>query len=136
MRVQLSNMKKIMKTDDEWRKILTLEQFDILRKKRTEVPNSCSLLKNKGRGTYSCVACGNKLFKSSEKFDSKSGWPSFFEPFSDEALEYNEDSAFGIQRTEVLCAKCGGHLGHVFKDGPAPTGKRFCINGVVLKFEK
>jgi peptide-methionine (R)-S-oxide reductase len=130
-------MKKVIKTDAEWKKILTPEQYNILRKKGTEAPGSCSLLKNKEGGVYSCVGCGNKLFKSSEKFDSGTGWPSFFEPYSDEALEYKEDNLLGMKRTEVLCAKCGGHLGHVFDDAPqTPTGKRYCINGVVLKFEK
>ncbi len=130
-------IKKIIKTDAEWKKILTPEQYNILRKKGTEVPNSCSLLNNKESGVYSCVACGNKLFKSSNKFDSGTGWPSFFEPYSNEALEYKEDNFLGMKRTEVLCAKCEGHIGHVFYDAPqTPTGKRYCINGVVLKFEK
>ena len=129
-------IKKIVKSDKEWRKILTPEQYNILRGKGTEIPNSCGLLRNKEKGTYSCVGCGNKLFKSSEKFESGTGWPSFFEPYSDDALEYHEDSSLFEKRTEVLCAKCGGHLGHVFNDGPPPTGKRYCINGVVLRFEK
>ena len=128
-------MKKIIKTDLEWKKILTPEQYNILRKKGTEIQNSCSLLKNKESGIYSCVACGNKLFKSSNKFNSGTGWPSFFEPYSDEALEFKEDNSLGMKRTEVLCARCGGHLGHVFNDAPqTPTGKRYCINGTVLKF--
>ena len=130
-------IKKITKTDAEWKKILTPEQYRILRKKETESPGSCSLLRNKDAGVYSCVACGNKLFKSSEKFDSGTGWPSFFEPYSKEALEYKEDDILLMKRTEVLCAKCGGHLGHVFSDAPdTPTGKRYCINGAVLKFSK
>ncbi|MEK6885502.1 MAG: peptide-methionine (R)-S-oxide reductase MsrB [Nanoarchaeota archaeon] len=129
-------MKKEIKTDAEWKKILTPEQYNILRKKGTEPSNSCGLLRNKEKGVYSCVACGNKLFKSSEKFESRTGWPSFFEPYSKDALEYKEDSSLFDKRTEVLCAKCGGHLGHVFPDGPPPTFKRYCINGTVLKFEK
>ncbi|VVB80097.1 Peptide methionine sulfoxide reductase MsrB [uncultured archaeon] len=129
-------IKKIQKTDAEWKKILTPEQYNILRKKGTEAPGSCSLLRNKEKGVYACVGCGNKLFKSSEKFDSGTGWPSFFEPYSDEALEYHEDNSWGMKRVEVLCAKCGGHLGHVFDDGSAPTFKRFCINGIVLKFKE
>src|SRR3989339_808969 len=113
-------MKKIIKTDAEWKKILTPEQYNILRKKGTEIPNSCGLLNNKEEGIYSCVACKNKLFKSSKKFDSGTGWPnSFFQ-----------------KRTEILCAKCGGHLGHVFNAVNTPTGRRYCINGIVLKFNK
>lgn len=129
-------MEKITKSDSEWKQILTREQYQILRKKGTEVPGSCGLLRNKEKGVYSCVGCGNKLFKSSEKFESGTGWPSFFEPFSKDSLEFHQDESYGMSRTEVLCAKCEGHLGHVFDDGPKPTGKRFCINGTVLKFEK
>ncbi len=129
-------MKKIIKTDAQWKKILTLQQYNILRKKGTESPNSCGLLINKEKGFYSCVACKNKLFKSSEKFDSGTGWPSFFEPYCKNSLEYWDDSLFLIKQKEVLCAKCGGHLGHVFNDGPPPTGKRYCINGAILKFNK
>jgi len=129
-------MKKLIRTDEEWKKKLTPEQYNILRKKATETPGSCGLLINKEKGVYSCVACGNKLFRSSEKFDSGTGWPSFFEPYSKDALEYKEDNSILGKRTEVLCARCGGHLGHVFPDGPPPTFKRYCINGVVLKFDK
>lgn len=108
-----------------------------MRKNGTEIPNSCGLLNNKEEGIYSCVACGNKLFKSSRKFNSGTGWPSFFEPYSYESLEYKEDNNLLMKRTEILCAKCCGHLGHVFNDAPnTPTGKRYCINGVVLKFKK
>ncbi len=129
-------MKKVIKTDSEWKKILTSEQYNILRKKGTEIPGSCSLLKNKEKGIYLCVGCGNKLFKSSEKFESGTGWPSFFEPSSEDSLEYQEDNSILGVETEVLCLKCGGHLGHVFGDGPKPSGKRYCINDVVLKFKK
>lgn len=127
-------IKKIIKTDEEWKKILTPEQFNILRKKGTEVPGSCSLLSNKKRGVYSCIACGNKLFKSGGKFESDTGWPSFTGPYSDDSLEYKDDDSLLMRRKEVLCAKCGGHLGHIFPDGPPPTFKRYCINGAVLKF--
>lgn len=129
-------MKKLIKTDAEWKALLTPEQYNILRKKGTESSGSCSLLHNKDAGIYSCIACRNKLFKSVRKFESGTGWPSFTEPYSKDALEYRDDNSLLIKRTEVLCAKCGGHLGHVFPDGPPPTFKRYCINGAVLKFEK
>ncbi len=129
-------MRKIVKTEEEWKKLLTTEQYNILRKKGTETPGSCALLTNKEKGIYSCVACGSKLFKSSGKFESGTGWPSFTEPFSKEAIEYKDDFSLGMRRTEVTCGKCGGHLGHVFNDGPPPTFKRYCINGIVLKFNK
>ncbi|MCU0642436.1 MAG: peptide-methionine (R)-S-oxide reductase MsrB [archaeon] len=129
-------IKKVIKTDAEWKKILTPEQYAVLRKKGTETPGSCSLLSNKKKGVYECAGCRNKLFKSSGKFESGTGWPSFTEPYSDEALEYKDDNSLLMRRTEVLCAKCGGHLGHVFPDGPPPSGKRYCINGVALKFKE
>lgn len=128
-------MKKIVKTDKEWRKILTLEQYHILREKGTETAGSCALPAKKD-GIFYCVGCGNTLFIANKKFESGTGWPSFFAPYSKEAVILKEDSSFGMDRTEVLCAKCGGHLGHVFDDGPPPTHKRYCINGKVLKFEE
>ena len=129
-------IRKLIKTDEEWRKILTPEQFAILRKKGTEVPGTCGFLISREPGVYSCVACGNRLFRSTKKFESGTGWPSFFKPYSVKSIILREDNAGGMERTEVLCARCEGHLGHVFDDGPPPTHKRFCINGIVLKFTK
>ena len=124
----------LIKTDEEWKEILTPEQYQILRKKGTEKPNFCGLLQNKEKGVYVCVACGNKLFKSSGKFDSKTGWPSFIEPYDENSLDYKDDSSLFFKRIEVLCKNCSGHLGHVFDDGSKPNRKRYCINGIVLKF--
>ena len=128
-------LEKIYKTEVEWRKILTPEQYAIMREKKTERPFSCELKENKGEGVYYCAACDLPLFKSSGKFESGTGWPSFYEPFSPEHLIYQDDGSFGMERVEVLCARCESHLGHVFSDGPAPSRKRFCINGIVLKFK-
>ena len=124
----------VIKTDAEWKKILTPEQFEVMRKKGTERPFSaqCAIPKS-GKGTYQCAACGTDLFRIEHKFESGTGWPSFWDPVSPHNLRVEEDSAHGMHRTEVLCARCGSHLGHVFDDGPPPSGKRFCINGVALK---
>ncbi len=134
------SMEKVIKTDAEWKKLLTSEQYDILRKKGTEAPNSCSLLKNEEKGTYCCVGCENSVFKSSEKFETKNnpgleGWPSFDQAITGH-VDFKEDNSYGMKRTEVLCAKCGGHLGHFFIDEDRPGKKHYCINGVVLKFKK
>jgi peptide-methionine (R)-S-oxide reductase len=129
-------MKKINKSDDEWKKELSSEAFSVLRKKETEPPFTGTLLENKESGVYRCAGCGTPLFSSESKFDSGTGWPSFFKPVADEHVKEEQDISFGMQRTEVHCAVCGGHLGHVFDDGPAPTGKRFCINSVALNFKK
>ena len=127
---------KVQKTDAEWRQLLTPEQFHIMREKGTERPFTGALLDNHADGFYHCAACNAPLFKSDAKFESHCGWPSFFEPISPDAVESHEDSTLGMRRVEVTCAKCGAHLGHVFPDGPRPTGERFCINSVSLAFEK
>ena len=123
------------KTDDDWKRELTPEQYRILRKAGTEPPFSGKLLHNKEAGTYSCAACGNPLFKSETKFDSGCGWPSFYEPLTPDAVDLLVDDSLGMTRTEVRCKSCGSHLGHVFDDGPQPTGQRYCMNSVSLGFE-
>jgi peptide-methionine (R)-S-oxide reductase len=125
---------QVVKTEEEWRRILTPEQFMVLRKHATERPGSCALLQEKRAGTFSCVGCGQPLFKAERKFESGTGWPSFFAPLEG-SIGTSEDDSFFMKRTEVHCSRCGGHLGHVFPDGPPPTGLRYCINGVVLNFE-
>ena len=124
----------VEKTDAEWRQQLTPEQYDVLRRHGTERPGSCALLAEKRAGTFSCAGCGQALFMSGRKFESGTGWPSFVEPLAG-AIEMTVDRSYGMVRTEVHCSRCGGHLGHVFPDGPPPTGERYCINGVVLNFE-
>ena len=123
----------ITKTDEEWQKILTREQYAVLREHATERPGSCALLREHRPGTFSCAGCGNALFVADRKFESGTGWPSFFSPLSG-AIGETVDTSFGMTRTEVHCNQCGGHLGHVFPDGPPPTGLRYCINGVALNF--
>ena len=122
--------------EKDWKKILTKEQYEILRKKGTEPPFTGKYLKNKEDGTYVCAACENPLFSSKTKFDSGTGWPSFWEAISKQNIEIKTDTSYGMKRMEVLCSNCGGHLGHVFDDGPIPTGKRYCINSSSLKFKK
>ncbi|MBX9991148.1 peptide-methionine (R)-S-oxide reductase MsrB [Phreatobacter oligotrophus] len=124
----------VTKTDEEWRRILTPEQYQVLRGHGTERPGSCALNFEKRAGTFSCVGCGQKLFVSHKKFESGTGWPSFDQPLPG-AVEESVDRSWGMVRTEVHCANCGGHLGHVFPDGPPPTGLRYCINGVAMTFE-
>jgi peptide-methionine (R)-S-oxide reductase len=125
---------KIVKTEAEWKKELTPDQYRILRQKGTEPPFDNEYHDNKRKGKYLCAGCGRELFSSDTKFDSGTGWPSFYAPVSKEAVEFHEDKTFGITRTEVACARCGGHLGHVFDDGPRPSGKRFCMNSGSLRF--
>lgn len=129
-------MEKVNKSEEEWKKELTEEQYRVLREKGTERPWTGTLLENKDTGTYHCAACENPLFSSDTKFDSGCGWPSFYDSISSDAVEYKKDTSFGMVRTEVLCAKCGSHLGHIFPDGPKPTGQRFCMNSVSLGFKK
>jgi peptide-methionine (R)-S-oxide reductase len=127
---------KVVKTEDEWKKELTAEQYHVLRKKGTERAFSGKLWDNHEKGTYVCAACRQALFHSKAKFESGTGWPSFWEPIDKKAVEEHQDRSFFMTRTEVVCSRCGGHLGHVFDDGPKPTGLRYCINSVSLDFVK
>ena len=128
-----STVYEVMHSDAEWKKLLTDQQFDVLRRAGTERPYSSPLNSEHRRGTFSCAGCQLPLFSSSTKFDSHTGWPSFWKPLA-HAVNDKTDSTLGMERTEVLCRRCGGHLGHVFDDGPAPTGLRYCMNGVAMNF--
>jgi peptide-methionine (R)-S-oxide reductase len=125
----------IDKSDEQWRDELTPEQYEVLRQKGTEPPFTGKYVYNKASGSYRCSACGNELFRSDTKFDSGTGWPSFTEPAFAEAVVTEDDFNYGMRRVEVMCARCGGHLGHVFPDGPGPDGLRYCINSLSLDFE-
>jgi peptide-methionine (R)-S-oxide reductase len=126
---------KIQKSEEEWKKELTPEQYQVCRMKGTERPFTGEYYKTKDPGVYKCAACGNELFESDTKYESGTGWPSFYKPIAEENVETEEDDDLGMRRTEVMCSKCGAHLGHVFPDGPRPTGLRYCINSVSLKLD-
>jgi peptide-methionine (R)-S-oxide reductase len=129
-------VEKIKKTDEQWRALLSEEQFQVTRRHGTERPFSGEYCESKQPGTYLCVCCGQPLFRSEEKYDSGSGWPSYWQPVNENAVETTRDTSHGMERTEVRCSRCDAHLGHVFPDGPPPTGLRYCINSLSLKLQE
>ncbi|HZD18553.1 MAG TPA: peptide-methionine (R)-S-oxide reductase MsrB [Actinomycetota bacterium] len=128
--------RKVEKTDEQWRAELSDEQYAVLRRQATEAPFTSDLLEVKEDGTFRCAGCGAELFSSRTKYDSGTGWPSFYEPVEEDNVVLRPDTSHGMIRTEVVCGSCGGHLGHVFDDGPQPTGLRYCINGCALTFDE
>ena len=129
-------MDKVKRADSEWKEQLPPDRYQVLRLKGTERAFTGKLLHNDEKGVYLCAGCGAELFRSDDKYDSGSGWPSFFSPISDDRVEERKDVSHGTERTEIVCARCGGHLGHVFDDGPKPTGRRYCVNSLSLDFDK
>lgn len=132
----MDTTKKVFRTEEEWKKILTPEQYHVLREKGTDAPFTGKLTLNKEKGLYSCAGCGNELFTSDMKFDSHCGWPSFDKEMEGGKIITKVDKSYGMVRTEILCAKCGSHLGHLFDDGPTETGLRYCVNSTSLEFKK
>ena len=132
----MNDKDKVVKTDEEWKKTLSPEQYNVLREKGTEMPYSGKYYLSKEKGLYVCAACGEELFRSEQKFDAGCGWPSFSDVVDSTKVVYTKDKSLGMSRTEITCARCGGHLGHVFDDGPAPTGLRYCINSVSIELKK